>query len=238
MHLAIFSDFDDTISIGDIGNKLFIKFGKFEKYFKEFSLGQINVRELNIRLCGSIPSATSLETLNKFANEQEIDLYFLKFLKFCNENNYSFHIVSDGYDVYIQEILKKYALEFLPKLPVHCNKLIKTNSGFKPVFYDPNESCSCTTASCKRNVVLNNSSDEDILVYIGDGMTDFCAAEHCDIVFAKSKLANYCRENKIPYYPFRTFFDIHRILQTIIQNKKLKKRNQAFLKRKSAFEAE
>ena len=235
MMLSIFSDFDDTISIGDIGNKLFIHFGEFDKYISEFALGRITVRELNILLCASIPTKTTIEEIEDFALEQDIDPYFLPFVNFCQNNNYKLHIVSDGYGIYINQILKKYNLDFLPK---YHNELIKTTSGFVPVFYGASESCNCSTASCKRNVILNNSTEEDIMVYIGDGTTDFCAAEHCDIIFAKSDLANYCRKNKIPYHHFKTFFDVQRILQSLLQTKKIKQRNQSFLKRKSAFEAE
>ena len=55
---------------------------------------------------------------------------------------------------------------------------------------------------------------------------------------AKNQLATYCNKNKIPHHPFRSFFDIRRIIEMLIKNKKMKKRNQAFLKYKSAFEAE
>jgi 2-hydroxy-3-keto-5-methylthiopentenyl-1-phosphate phosphatase len=93
-------------------------------------------------------------------------------------------------------------------------------------------------ASCKRNSILSNTDDDTVVIYIGDDYSDFCGAEHSDIVFAKKNLAAYCNENKIPHYPYSNFFDILRITKDIINKKKYKFRHQARIKRKQAFEAE
>jgi 2-hydroxy-3-keto-5-methylthiopentenyl-1-phosphate phosphatase len=90
-------------------------------------------------------------------------------------------------------------------------------------------------ANCKRNHILNSSGEEDITVYIGDGWSDTCAAEHCDIIFAKRSLLKYCEENGLPYHPFKTFSDVRKIMETIIAKKRVKKRQRATLKRKEAY---
>jgi len=43
------------------------------------------------------------------------------------------------------------------------------------------------------------------VVFVGDGTTDFQAARHADHVFARAKLAAYCRQAGLPYTPFATF---------------------------------
>ncbi len=235
MHLSIFCDFDATITLQDVGEALFKKFGNFLSCWNEFESGKCNVRELNINLCKSIPSNVTKNDIENFAYFQEVDAYFVKFVDYCKNNNYDFYIVSDGYDIYINTILNKLKLD---NIKVFCNEMQYIDNKFIPKFFGAVESCNCLTASCKRNVILNNSVDDDILIYIGDGFTDFCAAEHCDIIFAKNQLATYCNKNKISHHPFRSFFDIRRIIEMLIKNKKMKKRNQAFFKYKSAFEAE
>jgi 2-hydroxy-3-keto-5-methylthiopentenyl-1-phosphate phosphatase len=86
--------------------------------------------------------------------------------------------------------------------------------------------------------LLNNTNDDDIVVFVGDGHTDYCCAEYADIVFAKSKLAAYCNEKRIPHYPYKTFFDVMYILENCKTNGRLRHRHQAQMKRKTAFEAE
>jgi len=197
-------------------------------------------------LCNSLRNDLTFEEIFLFAIEQEIDPNIKKFISFCDENNINFTIISDGYDAYINPILQHHQLDYLP---VYCNTLIKKNNGilkqvngniglFEPIFYGAVEGCLCPTASCKRNVVVNNSADDDIVIYIGDGYTDYCGAEHSDIIFAKSHLAAYCNKNRIPHHPFKTFFDIYRILEKKIKNNELHHRHQAKMKRKAAFKIE
>jgi 2,3-diketo-5-methylthio-1-phosphopentane phosphatase len=235
--ISIFCDFDATISVIDVGDDLFKTYGNWYELYIGFSsdMYDFDVIELNKRLCNSLKSDLSFEEIYLFAIDHELDTYFVKFIDFCVNNKINFMIVSDGYDAYINPILHHHQLDFLP---VYCNLLIKRNNIFEPSFFGAVEGCLCPTASCKRNVVINNSADEDIVIYIGDGHTDYCGAEHSDIVFAKSRLAAYCNEKRIPHYPFKTFFDIYRILDSKIKNNDLHHRHQAKMKRKSAFEME
>jgi 2,3-diketo-5-methylthio-1-phosphopentane phosphatase len=246
MSVSIFCDFDATISVEDVGDALFKNFGDFDTHWNEYSEGKYNIRELNKKLCNSLRPNLTYEEITGFAIKMPIDFYFAQFLEYCNQKQFNFTVVSDGYDAYINPILE---FNKIFGYPIYCNFLKKNNSlnknesGFEAVFFGAVE-CSernfrtCTSASCKRNVVLNNSDEKDIIVYIGDGHTDFCAAEHSDIIFAKSKLATYCNENKIPHHPFKSFLDIKRILENSFNNGKLKQRNQSAMKRKSAFESE
>ena len=48
----------------------------------------------------------------------------------------------------------------------------------------------------------------DKVVYIGDGISDRCAALASDRVFATRGLARYLDEIGEPYEPFDTFFDV------------------------------
>lgn len=167
--------------------------------------------------------------------EQPLDPYFGQFYRFCQQNRIALTIVSDGYDAYIKPILVHYQLQ---AIPLYCNHLAQAAKGFYADFFGAAENCTCSTASCKRNVLLNNSAEDDIVVYIGDGHTDFCAASYSDIIFAKSKLAAYCNKERLPHYPFKTFFDVFRILESSIKSHSVRPRHQARMKRKVAFEAE
>jgi 2-hydroxy-3-keto-5-methylthiopentenyl-1-phosphate phosphatase len=232
--VKIFCDFDGTITLKDLGDEIFKVFGLFEPYHTQLVNGEINIKQywnLMVPTLGKTPESS----IEKLAMNTDIDPYFEKFLNLCKDNNYDAYIVSDGFSSYIHPILKKLNAD---NLPVFCNYINFSNTP-TPYFSGASESCTCLCASCKRNVVLNHSKDEDILVFIGDGYSDFCAAEHCDIIFAKKNLAAYCTKNRIPFYNFKTFFDIIKIFDNFKSGKiNFRKRRQAELKRKQAYETE
>lgn len=230
MSVAVFCDFDGTITRKDSGDEFFRRFGNFEPHSLDLMAGRISVAEYYRRVCASLPDILSDDEIKVFASECETDAYFGEFVRFCHEKSCTLSIVSDGFDRYIYPILHGIGID----LPVFCNVL----SGTSPMFPGATESCGCFCASCKRNVLLGTTQPNDIIIYIGDGLSDTCAAEHADIVFAKGALAAYCNHQKIPHYPFRTFADVLYVLRKNLENKTLRRRRQAELKRTAAFEAE
>ncbi len=235
LDLYIFSDFDGTITKGDIGDELFRVFGKFEPYISQLLSGEIDIRRYWNLVSSELRSDVNENTIIDFALSFEVDSNFKKFAHFCRENNLPLTIISDGFDTYINPVLESIDLDWLP---VFCNKMNFINNKAIPFFPFASESCTCLCASCKRNSILSVVPENAVIVFIGDGFSDYCAAEHADIIFAKDRLAAYCNENKIPHYPFSNFFEVQRILSDVIKNKKYKIRNQAKLLRKKAYEVE
>lgn len=235
MRLNFFVDFDGTISNEDLGDKIFKELGEFEAFHTRLVNKEISIKEYWHELCKNLRENVQLSDIKKIAKSSDYDYNFKDFYKWVIDNRFKIQIVSDGFDIYINEAVKILEID---DIKIYCNSLLENNGKIAPYFYGEQENCNCLSASCKRNVVLNNSNDEDILVYIGDGYSDFCPAEHCDIVFAKKNLATYCNEKRIPHYPYKNFFDVKKILNDLITNKKVKKRNFASIKRKNAFESE
>jgi len=166
----------------------------------------------------------------------QVDPYFVEFVNFCKENQIPFEILSDGFDFYIQATLDKFGIT---DIPYFGNQLVNTNDHYEPVFVYANESCQCeNVGSCKRNIALSRLADDEVLVYIGDGYSDFCMVEYSDIIFAKSILSRYCNEKRIPHYNYKTFHEIINVLKKLLREKKIKPRRQAQLNRKKAFEIE
>lgn len=230
--IYVFCDFDGTITLKDIGDEIFIKYGKFEPYNSQLKNREISIHQYWQILCDSLSPEFNNETILDYIKDVEIDAYFFQFVKFCEENSIKLKIVSDGFADYIKPILNKFKLDYLDL----SSNYFDYENGIKPVFPGSSESCNCFSASCKRNSILKNVSDDDFIVYIGDGYSDFCPAEHSDVIFAKKNLAKYCTENKIPHYHFHSFFDIIKIFKDIILTKgKLKHRRQAELKRMEAY---
>ena len=42
---------------------------------------------------------------------------------------------------------------------------------------------------------------------VGDGRSDFCIAERCQLVIAKGSLLRRCREQRLPHVPMLNFGD-------------------------------
>ncbi len=233
--IKIFCDFDGTITQKDLGDEIFKVFGKFEPYHSMLINKEINIRQY-WRLIVPTLADTEESEIEKLALETPLDAYFIKFTEMCNKYKYDIYVVSDGFSSYINPILSFYDI---PAKKVFSNSINFDGDSPKPDFYGASESCNCMSSSCKRNVILNNTDDDEIRVFIGDGYSDFCAAEHCDVIFAKKNLAKYCSENRIPFYNFKTFFDILKIFDNLHSGKvKFRKRRQAELKSMSAFETE
>ena len=47
-------------------------------------------------------------------------------------------------------------------------------------------------------------------IYIGDGLSDICPAEHSDIVFAKGSLQERFTKTKKEFIPFKNMSDVYR----------------------------
>lgn len=231
----VFTDFDGTITHKDLGDELFKRFGEFEPHHSKLMRGELKIEEYWRILAKSLRRDLTPADIAKFAENCETDANFPDFARFCEKESLPLAVVSDGFRVYISPVLERLGLV---RLPAYCNELQYKDGVFKPEFPGATESCSCPCASCKRNAVLNFAPEDAIYVYIGDGLSDFCAAEHCDIIFAKKSLAAHLNEKRIPHYPFANFFDVRRLLGESIANGKAKVRRQAQLLRKKAFEIE
>lgn len=232
--IRIFTDFDGTVTLKDLGDELFKEMGQFQPFSKQLQNREIDIKTYWYRLFETLPKSLSKKDIKEFTDNYQIDSYFLNFVDFCQDNNFPLKVVSDGYREYIDPILER---EGIGHLEVWANKINFEESPF-PIFPGASESCECFCASCKRNSVISLVPEDSIIVFIGDGYSDFCAAEHSDIIFAKKNLAKYCNENKLPHYPYNSFFDIISKLKYLIENNKFKVRNDAFMKRKRAVEAE
>ncbi len=233
-NLRIYCDFDGTITVRDIGDELFKVHGAFEPYNSMLKRKEMGIYEYWQTLCNSLPAGFSEEDVRRFALEQEVDAYFTDFCRFLEGNSMPLTVVSDGFSSYIEPIIRREGME----CEIICNTMQFSEGAITPIYRAASESCKCFCASCKRNFVLADAPPGDVIVYIGDGYSDFCIAAHSDIVFAKKALAAYCNEKRIPHYPFKTFFDVKKILSGLIARGDYKTRHQAQLARKSAFETE
>jgi 2-hydroxy-3-keto-5-methylthiopentenyl-1-phosphate phosphatase len=233
----VFTDFDGTITTKDVGDAMFEHFGDVNvcnKSFEEYRNGKISARECWRQGCASVPSVTKEEFLS-FALSHPIDSEFVPFVKFCSSQNIPVMVVSDGFDAYIEPVLKREQLAWLPRF---SNTMQFNPDGtIEPLF--PNTDAQCMQcANCKRNLILTNAADNQVIVYIGDGYSDRCPAQFADVVFAKDSLVRYCEMNNITFHRFSTFHDVLEKFRALVEKGKPRKRRTAELARKDIFMTE
>jgi 2-hydroxy-3-keto-5-methylthiopentenyl-1-phosphate phosphatase len=234
--LRVFSDFDGTIALEDVGSQLFRTFAgsKADEIVQHLLNGTISARECLTRECGAVESATRSE-LEEFVNKFSLDPEFGEFVDFCRRRSIPVVVLSDGLDFYVERLLQKNGLGDLPFFSNHL-ELVEEGASTKLVPSFPHTDAECfTCGNCKRNHLLTLSGDDDIIVYVGDGISDRCPIRYADIVFAKGRLIRYCQEQNITYHEFRTFDDVRLRLEVILQRKRIRKRREAEMARRDAF---
>jgi 2-hydroxy-3-keto-5-methylthiopentenyl-1-phosphate phosphatase len=140
--------------------------------------------------------------LKSFLKTIKIDDYFLDFLAFCQQRGEQVYVLSDGYDLHIDTIFCKYGI----KLPYYANQL-RYDSGFQIISHYKNYTCGdCGT--CKTTLMKRLNKEGYQCIYIGDGCSDTCPAEHADMVFAKDMLYEHCMKHGVAATHFNNFREI------------------------------
>lgn len=234
--MRIFSDFDGTIAAEDVGDRLSRRFAgpQVSEIIGQYQNGSITARECLTRKCESVESATEFE-VEQFIDQFLLDPTFKGFVEFCRGRDIPLVVLSDGLDVYVKRLLKNNGFADLAYLSNHL-EFVLSGAATKLVPSYPYTDAEChLCGNCKRNHVLTLSADDDIIVYIGDGISDRCPVRYADIVFAKGSLIRYCQEQNITYHEFRNFNDVLQRLELILQRKRIKKRREAEMARREVF---
>jgi 2-hydroxy-3-keto-5-methylthiopentenyl-1-phosphate phosphatase len=234
---TVFTDFDGTIAVNDIGDAMFERFGDVEvcfKSFQEYRSGIIDARDCWRRGFATMPPV-SREMFTGFALQQPADVHFTPFVEYCEKHFIPVTIVSDGFDAYIDPVLKREKLERLPRF---TNTLqFHPDGSVEPHFpYTDAECPRC--ANCKRNHLLTRSGDDQVIVYIGDGISDRCPVQYADVVFAKNSLVVFCETQNITFHRFNDFADVLKVFRPMVEKGKPRKRRTAELARNSIFMGE
>ena len=229
-------DFDGTVTNQDVGEEVFKKFADEEivsKIIEDLLNDRISSRECWLNLCNAVPLINEND-FDDFISGIPLDSTFVKFKDYCSNENMDLFVLSDGFDYYISKIFEKNKIK---GLTVYANHLEIVGGKLIPSFpyYDE---ASFSSANCKRNHIINHSSEDDFTIFIGDGNSDKESIEYCDYIFAKDDLLKFCEKERITYFPFNNFDDVIKKLGELKGRKRLKKRLRAQLKRKQAYTTE
>ena len=147
---SIFLDFDGTITKTDTVNSFFKTFAAPEwiNIEKDWVEGKINSKTCMQMQLDLIKNLTEEKFFN-FLDSIEIQDGFIEFCKIAKENDKKITIISDGFDFFIDYILKKEKLD----IDFYSNHLqISKENGFlkfKLSFPNLNNSCTQGLGTCK-----------------------------------------------------------------------------------------
>jgi len=200
---SVLIDFDGTICHHDVTDVLLQKFapGTWEALEQEWLAGRIGARECMSRQIAMMRADPA--DMKACLDDMAIDADFAAFIEMLRASGVHAAIVSDGLDYSIHHILKRHGLM---DIEVFSNHLVYNgDKTWQLKFPYKNLACPAGHCKCRRYDSLPHSG---YTVYIGDGASDFCPAGKADLVLAKGRLAEYCRQKQIDHINISSFADV------------------------------
>jgi len=218
--IAIMCDFDGTVAQEDVGNLLFRTFsdnGGTSAVVERWRRGEISSREC-LEHEAKLARAKQND-LDDFITKRRLDPYFKDFHDFAKKRGMEVVIMSDGLDYYIESMLVKSGLG---EIEFYANRL-KLNGDTLKIEFPYYDMLGCQDCACCKTHHLFTYRDQGYyIIYVGDGQSDFCPCSSADLVFAKGRLLEYCRDAGVDHIEFRNFRDIEReVLQRIVLGNEL-----------------
>lgn len=206
---AVLTDFDGTITRTDVAEAILEEFAPAEWWEIEelHRARKIGTRESLARQFALM--RTPEDDILRFVDATaEVDATFREFVAFCRRRGFLLEIVSEGLDIYVRYLLRKWDLD----VPVRTNRAI-FDEGRVRIEY-PWADATCTLCgTCKLLRLFELRSEGYRTAYVGDGHSDLCPAFEADLLFAKAELADLCRAEEIEFVPFDRFSDVQRRLE-------------------------
>ena len=205
-NLCILSDFDGTITSKDAIYNFISTYAQegwqeVEELWVERKIGSEECLEKEFELIPNLSEAL----IDEFLKTIEIDEGFRAFYEFTLKNNIDFYVVSDGIDYFINRIFELHNIKNV--------KIISNHGEFKNGLFEfsfPNKIKNCINnlGTCKCSVLKEMKKTYKKVIFIGDGVSDFCIAGKADFLWAKSSLIKYCEKNNIKHSKFQNFSEI------------------------------
>jgi 2-hydroxy-3-keto-5-methylthiopentenyl-1-phosphate phosphatase len=147
------------------------------------------------------------EELDAFLRTVELDPGAAALVRWCEERNVPFRVLSDGFDRNLDRIQQLTGVRFA----YDANRLWYENGAWRIAASAPDASCSCGTGLCKRGRIraFRALHPNACIVHVGNGrVSDLCGALAADVVFAKDTLAEELTAQGVAYERFTTLDDV------------------------------
>jgi 2-hydroxy-3-keto-5-methylthiopentenyl-1-phosphate phosphatase len=212
MHYFIGCDFDGTVTVHDTLHLLVRHFAP--EVWKPI---ERRLRAREVTLMDAIEEefrhirVTRDEAVGLVLREAGIRAGFPEFVRWAEERGHELVLLSSGFRTLIEPLLASAGLE---RVPVEAGDAEFSLAGTTLHFPEAQLDCSATCGLCKREAVAAHGPfDGRVVVHIGDGYSDLCAARTADIVFARDHLAKFLTHEGVAYHPFEDFYEVMRLLE-------------------------
>ena len=198
MNLSISCDFDGTITRSDTVDAILEQFAlpQWMDVEAEWAAGKIGSRECLAQQAQFL-RVTPVE-LDAFIED------VAPFFADCLKMGAPVSVVSDGFDWVVRRVLTRMGLR---GVPIIANRLVHAGDDRWTVRF-PHAAPNCGSGVCKCSVVAGQAHR----VHIGDGRSDACVSDVCDVVFAKGWLLESRNRRGLDSIPFETFATVRAML--------------------------
>jgi 2-hydroxy-3-keto-5-methylthiopentenyl-1-phosphate phosphatase len=199
-------DFDGTVNSIDVGSSLVRTLlpEKWEYIHNAYRSGKLTNHQIYIDILAPALRNNDLNIANVISKFLRPARGFTDFYNFCGSGGYELIILSDGFDIYIREFLRKYSLD----IRFYANKMIKSGGKYFLEFPNTNTGCS-TCGTCKSEIIRGMKNKYDKITYVGDGDSDICPSLISSVFFGKKKVLKKIRQKafdiKTPQFYFYDF---------------------------------
>jgi len=205
--VAVFCDFDGTFAVQDVGSQIARRYAaeRRAELWPRLERGEFDAWSYNMELLDGL--ALPEADLEAFLRTVELDPGARDLVAWCERQRVPFRVLSDGFDRNLDRLQQLHGLRF----GYDANRLRYENGAWRIAARWPDPSCGCGTGVCKRARIAEFRSRHPgvPVVHIGNGrVSDLCASEASDRVFAKDSLADVLTERDIPFERFATLHDV------------------------------
>ena len=210
MKLAIFSDYDGTITTQDTIDLVLDTFGapNWLEISKALDrAGAKNIERMTAEFVGFHASVAEVKAL--VSERIGIDETFRGLVDLARGRGWKLVVLSHGISQSLETMFEKYGIS---GVEWHANALREDNGSVRITFPEQyaieDGECSTLCGVCKGGHLRRAKREGYTTVYIGDGITDRCGAGRADIVFAKRYLKKYLTQQGKPFVEFQSFADV------------------------------
>jgi alpha-galactosidase len=210
--LAVFCDFDGTFAVQDVGSSIARRYAgeRRSALWKKLEQGKLSAWDYNLALLDRLPLPE--EELAAFLESVELSLGASELVAWCTRHGVPFRILSDGFDYNLDRLQRIHGVHFA----YDANHLHYEDGGWRIQASHPNPDCGCGTGTCKRGRIERFRAEhpDALIVHIGNGrVSDLCATDVVDVVFAKDSLAEELAARDVPLHAFETLQDVLPVLK-------------------------
>jgi len=209
--ILIQSDFDGTLTIGDVSFQILDEFTgqSWRQLFEDYMQGRMSVNRFNSSVFSHVKA--DKETLGRFVREKTIIRPgLLELLALCRERDFRFVIVSNGMMFYIDIVLEMIGARDIEFAAAHA---IFRPEGVESWYEDPDGHR--LEDGFKESYTKRFLQQGYRVVYIGNGTSDFAPASMCHHIFAVDNLVKCCQESGVEHTPFNDLHDVVRGLSSL-----------------------